>query len=325
MKKRLGKKLDPIEVEEYYYHKFEEEHTNLMRDNQYPGVPSRGQLHTIINKYHLFKKGCLVTFYDCQGNRHNKLAWTGPYTECGSVDVFGIWKASVKEPRAKPWVTRIMDQYHFPLHDCPKGMEYDINLFYQAKYGMFTCHDALQRFGMIRYAEDLIGYWQRSVKDQTHTWHMAIGFHMSQTRFDWNTIKTFRKTYRESKSYQAYLRSHSNHELNLLEIMNRVIAPDFYYQQDLQLINKRQREQEENTLRKVAFYKNQGDNSTYTIPSDIAYLINFEDQAMLEAEVKAIVEKQFKAEMKQIEDRNKKVRTKTIPEFLKAVTSQANL
>ena len=63
-----------------------------------------------------------MSFYDCQGNRHNKLAFEGPYLECGSVDVFGIWKENVNEKKSKKYIAILMDHYDFPLHDCPKGM-----------------------------------------------------------------------------------------------------------------------------------------------------------------------------------------------------------
>jgi len=91
----------------------------------------------------VFKKSCLVSFYDCQGNRHNKYAFAGPYDECGRIDVFGIWKDNVKEKKAKAYLNILTDHYDFPLHYSPKGMSDSINLFYQGKYGMFTCHDTL--------------------------------------------------------------------------------------------------------------------------------------------------------------------------------------
>lgn len=91
----------------------------------------------------MFKKSCLVSFYDCQGNRHNKYAFAGPYDECGRLDVFGIWKKRVNEKKAKDIVELLMDHYDLPLHLAPLGLEDQLNTFYQAKYGMFTCHDTL--------------------------------------------------------------------------------------------------------------------------------------------------------------------------------------
>ena len=85
--------------------------------------------------------------------------------ECGRVDVFGIWKKHVKEQKAKVFVEQLMDQYELPVHDAPPGMEDEINKFYMAKYGMFTCHDVLARIGKVRYAEDLINYWVRNKEE----------------------------------------------------------------------------------------------------------------------------------------------------------------
>jgi len=39
-KKKAGKKLDPIEIEEFYNHKFIEEHKKLISDTNFEGIPS---------------------------------------------------------------------------------------------------------------------------------------------------------------------------------------------------------------------------------------------------------------------------------------------
>ena len=64
VKKKAGKKLDPIEVEQFFKHKFEEEHAILIKES-FESIPNDGQLNTIINDYHLFKKTCLMSFYNC--------------------------------------------------------------------------------------------------------------------------------------------------------------------------------------------------------------------------------------------------------------------
>lgn len=58
-----------------------------------------------------------MSFYDCQGNRHNKYAFAGPYDECGRFDVFQIWKDNVKESKGKNFVELFTDHYEIPLHD----------------------------------------------------------------------------------------------------------------------------------------------------------------------------------------------------------------
>ena len=102
---------------------------------------------------------------DCGGNRHNKYAFEGPYDECGRIDVFNKWKSNVDEKKGKEYVYRLMDHYDIKTHYAPLGMEQELNKFYQAKYGMFTCHDNIHKIGHVRYAEDLIDYWIRSKEE----------------------------------------------------------------------------------------------------------------------------------------------------------------
>lgn len=79
--------------------------------------------------------------------------------------MFGIWKKRVNEKKGKDIVELLMDQYDLPLHIAPLGLDDAINTFYQAKYGMFTCHDTLQRIGKVRHAEDLIDFWIRNKEE----------------------------------------------------------------------------------------------------------------------------------------------------------------
>lgn len=52
-----------------------------------------------------------------------------------------------------------MDHFDFPIYHSPRGLEEGINTFYQAKYSMFTCHDATFNVGLARYEPDLVKFW----------------------------------------------------------------------------------------------------------------------------------------------------------------------
>lgn len=86
------------------------------------GVPGFGSISTVIRKYHYLKKDCLHSFMNC-GSRYNRAVFAGPYDECGSIDVFGIYKESVNEKRAHKYVKFLLDHYDFPLWHSPQGLE----------------------------------------------------------------------------------------------------------------------------------------------------------------------------------------------------------
>lgn len=67
------------------------------------GVPTHDQISKSIHEYFFFKKSCLLSFFEC-GSAYNKEAFTGPFQECGNVDVFGIWKKNVNERRAAKYI-----------------------------------------------------------------------------------------------------------------------------------------------------------------------------------------------------------------------------
>ena len=75
------------------------------------------------------------------GIAYNKHAFEGPEAECGKIDSFGIWKSNVTESKSRHFITLFREYFDFPIFNSPKGLEKSLNVFYQAKYGMFTCHD----------------------------------------------------------------------------------------------------------------------------------------------------------------------------------------
>lgn len=60
IKKHSHRKLDPIEIEEYFSYEWEKDHKFLVRGRDgWVGVPSRQVLIDIIYKYHNIKKHCI--------------------------------------------------------------------------------------------------------------------------------------------------------------------------------------------------------------------------------------------------------------------------
>lgn len=128
-KAHAGRKLDPIEVEEFMEHKYQTDYQKLVNDKNFDGVPGYGSVSKAITQYHYFKAKCLLSSLDC-GSRYNKKAFAGPYDECGAHDVFGIWKKNVNEKRAKNYVSYLMEHYDFPIYHDPPGLLHHINIFY---------------------------------------------------------------------------------------------------------------------------------------------------------------------------------------------------
>jgi hypothetical protein len=71
LKKKAGRKLDPIEVEEYFRYKFEQSYKAFLRETGFRGVPSDAAISKAIQEYHYFKKDCLTSFLYC-GIAYNK-------------------------------------------------------------------------------------------------------------------------------------------------------------------------------------------------------------------------------------------------------------
>lgn len=82
-KKRKGKRLNPVEMEEYFYWRHERNHFVKYVDPR-PGahinMPSYQKLADVMNKYHLWKKKCLTSVSMCSGNMYNPEAMGGNFS-----------------------------------------------------------------------------------------------------------------------------------------------------------------------------------------------------------------------------------------------------
>lgn len=99
-KKKRNKRLDEIEIEEYFHFKHENGFAQLQNKTSTntmggSGVPSTGTLLEIMNKYHLYKKTCLASFGACEGNRYNNDAISG-FDMCRDHP-FMIWEKYTNE------------------------------------------------------------------------------------------------------------------------------------------------------------------------------------------------------------------------------------
>lgn len=123
-------------------------------------MPTEREVALAIKQYHAFKMGCLESFLFC-GSGYNPYAFKGVYEECGTNDMFGIWRQHVDEKKAVKYVVKLMEHYDIPLYETPPELERQINTFYSAKYGMFTCSQMVRSPGLVRYDTDLINLWER--------------------------------------------------------------------------------------------------------------------------------------------------------------------
>lgn len=77
------------------------------------------------------------------------------------MDPFRIWNEYVNEKRVSPAVEKLMDNYDLPLFVNIARSRECTNVFFQAKYGMFTCYDSNYRLGRVDFDPDFITYWER--------------------------------------------------------------------------------------------------------------------------------------------------------------------
>lgn len=315
-KAHAGKKLDAIEVEQWYRHKYNREHEALLKDKLFDGVPGSGKINKVITQYHVYKKNCLLSFLDC-GLQYNKKAFEGPYGECGAVDVFGIWKKNVEEKRAKIYVRKLMEHYDFPIYHSPPGLETHLNTFYQAKFGMFSCHDtaAVWGIGKARYDAELVNYWQRSNADKQYTWYLAIAYALGAGKVELDSLSEYRKNYRESTAYRSYLARNSQHQSSLSDMIEHVNNFDYYEKAQAKGMDDKKEERLQLLRRKVQFYLKNEDRG-YKVPEEIRGFVSAESEEEREAAIQAFVDAETQSQESQMLSDLDGLRGRQVPDFL---------
>lgn len=72
---------------------------------------------------------------------------------------------------------------------------------------------------MVRYDTELVNYWQRNHAEKEYTWYMAIAYALSVGKIKLDQLEGYKKNYRESRAYQAYLNRNPQHETSLQDLI----------------------------------------------------------------------------------------------------------
>jgi len=176
-------------------------------------------------------------------------------------------------------------------------MESEINKFYQAKFGMFTCHDTLARIGGVRYAEDLIDHWIRNKEEQKYTWYLAIAFVLSEKR-NYHLLEKYKKDYRESKAFKSYLRNHPDHIYEVEDILTRQECKDLFEKQDKEQLELKIKKRTNNLFQKVKFYQSDKAAGKYQAPNELKDLIAESDDKKLREMILDAVNLEFTKDIK---------------------------
>ena len=112
-------------------------------------------------------------------------------------------------------LSMFMELFDYATFENPKGsnVQFEMNCYWQAKYGLFTCYDSWGKWGLIKFNANLIERWEKP-RDLHRQWMMAC--------MSW-MYNNFRRTgelkgaidYRESKEYKKLYANNNSHEASL--------------------------------------------------------------------------------------------------------------
>ena len=119
------------------------------------------------------------------------------------------------------------------------------------------------------------------------------------SKFEWSSLDEYKKTYRESRAYKAYVKNHHNHENDLEEMIMRITSFEFFKKSDAISLNKDIANEKENIFKKVKAYQTK--STLYKVPQEIQEFMHFEDDNELRDHTDACVDKSYKQKLAQIE------------------------
>ena len=108
-----------------------------------------------------------------------------------------------------------MELFDFATFEQPKGeqVQFGLNIYWQAKFGRFTCYDMWVKWGIVNFDGSLIEMHEKP-KDLHRQWMMACMSWMYN-----NYLKTGKLTgaidYKESREYKKLYAKNNSHEAGL--------------------------------------------------------------------------------------------------------------
>lgn len=110
--------------------------------------------------------------------------------------------------------------------------------------------------GRVRFYIDLIEWWQRNFEDRLNTWNISVCFALNQVHHNqrWEELQIYRKHFRESRSYLAYIKNHKNHEKDFDFMVTRIEGFDYFKKTDFKDLEKQKADKKDNLFKKVKFY-----------------------------------------------------------------------
>ena len=110
-----------------------------------------------------------------------------------------------------------MDQYKIDPFTVPRGAEGVINRFFQSKYGLFTCQDSEEKYGDYAMDPILFQKWEHSEIQRQKTWTLAVLTALSEGVIKIEQLGEYRRNFKQSKNFEKYLKTHPNHERDLVQ------------------------------------------------------------------------------------------------------------
>lgn len=145
----------------------------------------------------------------------NKEVYNGVFGRCGLMDPFIIWNKHVKMKDYEESLNMFMELFDYAIFEQPKGerVQFEMNCYWQSKYGLFTCYDMWVKWGTVNFDGSLIEMHEKP-RDLHRQWMMAAMSWMYN-----NYLKTGKLSgaidYKESKEYKKLYARNNSHEAGL--------------------------------------------------------------------------------------------------------------
>ena len=209
LKKFRGNNLAADEIEEYmkWKHQFKLDRFKKSIKGVHQGTLLK--VHQEINT----KKVACELGAGCSG--WNKEVYNGFFARCGLMDPFIVWNQHVKMKDYEESLAQFMDLFDYATFEQPKvpNGQFEMNCYWQAKYGFFTCYDMWVKWGLVNFDGALIEMHEKP-RDLHKQWMMGCLSVVYN-----NFLKTGKLSgaidYKESKEYKKLYAKNDSHEASL--------------------------------------------------------------------------------------------------------------
>lgn len=171
-----------------------------------------------------------------------------------------------------------MDLYDVPFMEYPGNKKKVVNMYYQAKYGLWTCSDAMHWMGAYPPEDSLLRHWEKDDYQRKYVWNQAVMSSLQSGEIKPEDLVPYQRTYKQTRVYNNYCRVNKNYLSDVNDWIEQIeLNSKGIKKRAFKHVDNTEKFEPETILKQVKFFK-ENESKGYQASRDIERFKDFESE-----------------------------------------------